>query len=219
MTDDQARQRYEETGRHLGKFDTVEQAGAAAEALHQREALQQSQHPQGQQPQITPEMAKALENAFKDEARVPMAPTPAEALPVQPINNLPQGVPGGPQGGRSLAPAGLSTMPTGGGFTPGAPMSQGGSIAMAGMLPAIENSTYSTPLLNTMAQTSPTFGASSLSPIPISTLGGWGWGSGSGFNIGGGGEGAGFSSGMAGFDGGGVGLGGGMGSFGFFGGG
>ena len=107
---------------------------------------------------------------------------------MQPINNLPQGVPGGPQGGLSLAPAGLSSLPSNA-LMPGAPGSQGGSIATAGLmpLPAIENSTYSTPLINNMATNNSTFGSSSLSPIPWQTLGSWGWGGSGGSGLGGGG--------------------------------
>jgi hypothetical protein len=153
--------------------------------------------PAVQQPQITPEMAKALENAFKDEARIPQGPPPPpEALPVPPVNNLPQGVPGGPQGGLSLAPGGLSSLPTNA-LMPATAGSQGGSIATAGLmpLPAIENSTYSTPLLDQMATGNSMFGSSSLSPISPTILGGWGWGGGSGFNMGGGGGGFDFGGG------------------------
>ena len=125
-------------------------------------------------------------------------PTPPEALPVQPINNLPQGVPGGPQGGLSLAPAGLATLPSNA-LMPATAGSQGGSIATAGLmpLPAIEQSTYSTPLIDTMATSNSTFGSSSLSPIPWQTLGSWGWGGGSGggFDFGGGGGGFDFGGG------------------------
>ena len=207
MSNEEAYQRYKETGKHLGKYDTIDEASTAAERLHQQEAQQISQHPQGQQPQITPEMAKALENAFKDEARVPQAPTPPEALPVQPINNLPQGVPGGPAGnGLSLAPAGLSSIPSNA-YMPALPGSQGGSIATMGLapLPAIENATYSTPLLDQMASSNSMFGSSSLSPISPTILGGWGWGGGGGF---GGGSGFDFGSdfGGGGFDFGGGGM-------------
>jgi len=178
--------------------------------------------PQGETaPHITPEMAKALENAFRDESKIAQAPPPPpEALPVQPVNNLPQGVPGGPQGGLSLAPGGLSSVPSNA-YMPATAGSQGGSIATAGLmpLPAIENSTYSTPLINSMATNNSTFGSSSLSPIPWQTLGSWGWGGSGGSGFGGG---SGFdfgSSGIGGssFDG--AGLSSGMGSFGFFGGG
>ena len=188
MSNEEAFQRYKDTGRHLGKYDTVDQANAAAEALHQQEALQQSQHPQGQQPTVPPELAKAFEFAFKDESRAPsMTPVPPEAMPVLPSQVAPpaQNPGGGGASGLSLAPSGLASLPTGG-FTPGAPASQGGSIAMAGTLPAIETSTFSTPLLDTTATGSP-FGASSLSPIPFNTLNNWGWGGmGSGFSGGGG---------------------------------
>jgi hypothetical protein len=53
-------------------------------------------------------------------------------------------------------------------------------------LPAIEQSTYSTPLIDTMATNNSMFGSSSLSPISPTILGGWGWGGGSGFGGGGG---------------------------------
>jgi GH24 family phage-related lysozyme (muramidase) len=177
MSNAEAEQRYRDTGKHLGKFDSVEAAGAAAEKLHQDEASRISEQPQGQQPAMTPEIAKALTDAFKDQDRVaPNAPptsTPADALPVLPAQ------PAGPAsgGGLSLAPAGLSSIPTGA-LPTGAPGSQGGGIAMAGMLPPIENSTYSTPLLDTAAANRSSFGAPGLSPIPMQTLGGWGWGGG-----------------------------------------
>jgi hypothetical protein len=106
-------------------------------------------------------------------------------------------------------------------YMPATAGSQGGSIATAGLmpLPAIENSTYSTPLINSMASNNSTFGSSSLSPIPWQTLGSWGWGGSGGSGFGGS---SGFdfgSSGIGGssFDG--AGLSSGMGSFGFFGGG
>jgi hypothetical protein len=181
MSNAEAEQRYRDTGKHLGKFDSVEAAGAAAEKLHQDEASRISEQPQGQQPAMTPEIAKALTDAFKDQDRVaPNAPptsTPADALPVLPAQ------PAGPasSGGLSLAPAGLSSVPTG--AIPGMVSSQGGAIATAGMLPPIENSTYSTPLLDTAAANRSSFGAPGLSPIPMQTLGGWGWGGGGG-NIG-----------------------------------
>jgi hypothetical protein len=78
---------------------------------------------------------------------------------------------------------------------PGAPGSQGGSIALAGVLPPIENSTYSSPLLNQTAASGGMVGG--LSPISPQVLGGWGWGGG---NIGagldwGGGGGGGFDLG------------------------
>jgi len=111
-------------------------------------------------------------------------------LPAQPATPA-----GGTAGGLSLAPSGLSQIPTG--TIPGQGASQGGSIAMAGMLPPIDNATFSSPLLNSAAASgsSPSMG---LSPIPMQTLGGWGWGGGNigagldwggggGFDLGGGG--------------------------------
>jgi hypothetical protein len=196
MSDADARQRYLETGNHLGKFDTVEQAGAAAEKLHQDEAARISEQPKGQQGAMTPEMAQALTNVYKDESRVTPdpSPPPADAMPVLPAQ--PAAPAGGTAGGLSLAPSGLSQIPTG--TIPGQGASQGGSIAMAGMLPPIDNATFSSPLLNSAAASgsSPSMG---LSPIPMQTLGGWGWGGGSsigagldwggggGFDLGGGG--------------------------------
>jgi len=196
MPDDEARARYKETGQHLGKFDTVEQAGAAAEQLHQTEAGQISQHPQGQQGAMTPGLMQALTNIFKDESRIaPEMPIPAEALPVLPAQPAAP-PPGTGSGGLSLAPGGLSSVPTGA-LAPGAMPTQGGSIAMAGMLPAIENSTYSSPLIDSAAaNTGSAFGAGNLSPIPWETLGGWGWGGGGGgFDWGGGGGGFDFGGG------------------------
>ena len=195
MSDADARQRYVETGNHLGKFDTVEQAGAAAEKLHQDEAARISEQPKGQQPAMTPEIAKALTDAYKDQSRVaPDAPTPpADALPVLPAQ--PAGPAGGTAGGLSLAPAGLSSIPTG--SIPGQGASQGGSIAMAGMLPPVENATFSSPLLDSGAASGATIGG--LSPISPQILNGWGWGGGNigagldwgggggGFDLGGGG--------------------------------
>jgi hypothetical protein len=189
----EAIKRYEETGRHLGKYDTIEQAGAAAEALHQNEARQISQHPQGPQQSITPEMMKALEGVFKDEARVPQGPPPSpNALPVLPAEAQPgpSSQPG--PAGMSLAPGGLSSMPATNPLMPGGGLpSQGGSIAMAGMLPPIENATFSSPLLDTAATGFNTGGLS-----PFNTSGGFGGfnfgslgglGGGGGFNFGGGG--------------------------------
>ena len=175
-TPEQADARYEQMHGYMDKDTGTYLAGRG-----------QPQAPQ--QPQVTPEMAKALENALKDESKGPQAPPPPpEALPVQPINNLPQGVPGGPQGGLSLAPGGLSTLPSNA-YMPAVAGSQGGSIATAGLmpLPAIENSTYSTPLINNMATNNTSFGSSSLSPIPWQTLGSWGWGGSGGSSFGGGG--------------------------------
>jgi len=211
MSNEEAYQRYKDTGRHLGKYDSIPEASAAAEALHQQEARQISEHPQGQQPQITPEMAKALENAFKDESRVPQAAAPPpEAQPVLPPDMAPQ-QPIQPGGGLpSLAPQGLNALPAGGSaaFMPG---SQGGSIAMAGMLPPIQNSTFSSPLLDSMASSgaggSTAFGAGSFMPISLDMLGGLGWGGGMGSGLGGG---SGFDfGGGGGFD-----FGGGMGGLG-----
>jgi len=228
MSNDEAVQRYRDTGNHLGKYDSIEEAGRAAEALHQNEAREISQAPKGQQPTITPEMAQAIENAMKDQERVPQAaPPPPEAQPVlppEPIQMPGQPGAGGP-GGLSLAPAGLNAPAPGisAAFMPGA--SQGGSIAMAGMLPPIQNSTFSTPLLDSMAQGpgggSAAFNAGSFMPISLDMMGGLGWGGGSGFGSGmGGGFDFGSSGGLdMGGGGGGLGLGGGMGSFGFFGGG
>ena len=194
-------------------YKTPEEAEARYQQMHDYmdkdtgRYFDQNPRPQApQQPQVTPEMAKALENAFKDEARVPQGPPPPpEALPVQPINNLPQGVPGGPQGGLPMAPGGLSSLPSNA-YMPATAGSQGGSIATAGLmpLPAIEQSTYSTPLLNTMATNNSMFGSSSLSPISPTILGGWGWGGGgSGFGGGGGFD---FGGGGGGFDFGGGGM-------------
>ena len=201
MTDAEARQRYQDTGKHLGKFDSVEQAGAAAEKLHQDEAARISEQPKGQQPaqqpQMTPQLAEALTNVYKDESRVAPdpAPAPADALPVLPAQ--PTGATPGAPGGLSLAPAGLSSIPTG--AIPGQGTSQGGSIAMAGMLPAIENSTYSTPLIDQTAATggNPSMG---LSPIAPQILQGWGWGGGNiGTGLDWGGGGGGFDLGGGGF--------------------
>lgn len=185
MSDEEAIQRYKDTGKHLGKFDTKEQSNAAAEALHQNEAAQIDTRDKGPQPvtpppppqpQLTPEMAKSLLDAFKDQSRVEPGPPPsAGVLPVLPVQPVAP-TPGPGNGGLSLAPAGLSSIPTGA-LPTGAPGSQGGGIAMAGMLPPIQNSTYSTPLLD---QTAATAGSGmGLSPIPLQTLGSWGWGGGS----------------------------------------
>jgi len=188
MPNDEAFARYKETGQHLGKFDTVEEAGVAAEKLHQDEAAAISQHPKGEQPSLSPEMAQALTNAFKDQDRVPQAPeAPAPPVVTPPAPDLPSR-PGAPSGaGLSLAPAGLMSVPTNAlAPTPG---SQGGAIAMAGMLPPIQNSTFSTPLIDQTAANTSSFGASSLSPIPFQTLNNWGWGGGNigaGFDWGGG---------------------------------
>jgi hypothetical protein len=194
MSDADARQRYVETGNHLGKFDTVEQAGAAAEKLHQDEAARISEQPKGQQGAMTPEIAQALTDVYKDQSRVAPdpSPPPADAQPVLPAQ--PATPAGGAAGGLSLAPPGLSSIPTGA-VAPGAPGSQGGSIALAGVLPPIENSTYSSPLLNQTAASGGMVGG--LSPISPQVLGGWGWGGG---NIGagldwGGGGGGGFDLG------------------------
>jgi hypothetical protein len=128
-----------------------------------------------QQPQITPGIARALEDAVKIEEQAPAAPPSAGAMPVLPGQPVAP-TPGPGNGGLSLAPAGLSSIPTGA-LPTGAPGSQGGGIAMAGMLPPIQNSTYSTPLLD---QTAATAGSGmGLSPIPLQTLGSWGWGGGS----------------------------------------
>jgi GH24 family phage-related lysozyme (muramidase) len=198
MSDADARQRYVETGNHLGKFDTVEQAGAAAEKLHQDEAARISEQPKGQQPAMTPEIAKALTDVYKDESRVApdMPAPPADAMPVLPAQ--PATPAGGAAGGLSLAPPGLSSIPTG--SIPGQGASQGGSIALAGMLPPIENATYSSPLLNQTAASGGMVGG--LSPISPQVLGGWGWGGGNigaGLDWGGGGGGGGFDFGSGGF--------------------
>lgn len=197
MSDEEAVQRYNATGKHLGKFDTVEEAGAAAEKLHQDEAARISQQPKGEQPAMTPELAAAFLESVKDQSRVePAAQTPTEALPVTPAQ--PAGpIPNAGSGGLSLAPPGLNSIPTG--AMPGTPGSQGGTIAMAGMLPPIQNATFSSPLLDTQAAGNAMFGSSNLSPIPPQILNGWGWGGGSsigaGFDWGGGGgfSGGGFS--------------------------
>jgi hypothetical protein len=182
MSDAEARQRYVETGKHLGKFDTVEQAGAAAEKLHQDEAARISEQPKGQQGAMTPEMAKALTDAYKDESRVApdMPAPPADAMPVLPAQ--PATPAGGTAGGLSLAPPGLSSIPTGA-VAPGAPGSQGGSIALAGMLPPIENATFSSPLIDQTAARGGGAGMG-LSPIAPQILQGWGWGGGSGIGAG-----------------------------------
>jgi hypothetical protein len=216
MTEPEAIKRYEETGNHLGKYDTPEEAGRAAEALHQNEAREISQHPQGQQPTITPEMAQAIENAMKDQERMPQAaPPPPEAQPVLPPEpiQMPGAAPGGAPGGLSLAPVGLQQGGVGGSaaFMPAG--TQGGSIAMAGMLPPIQNSTFSSPLLDSMAQGpgggSSAFNAGSFMPISLDMLGGLGWGGGSGFGSGSMGGGFDFGGG-GGFDMGGGGMGGGF---------
>jgi len=193
MSNEEAIQRYDATGNHLGKFDTVEEAGAAAEKLHQEEASRISQQPKGEQPAMTPEMAKAFLDSVKDQSRVPpSAPTPpADALPVLPAQ--PAGpAPDAGAGGLSLAPSGLSSIPTGALNTGPAP-SQGGATAMLGVLPPIQNATFSTPLLDQAATGG---SAMSMSPIPFQTLNSWGWGGGGigggGFDWGGGG-GGGFS--------------------------
>lgn len=165
----------------------------------------QGQPPPQELGQMTPGIAQALQGVFQGEAAPPMAPIPAEAMPVLPVQpEGPMGLgAGGGAGGLSLAPAGLSSVPTGA-LNTGALPSQGGSIAMAGMLPPIENATYSSPLLDSSAvNTGSAFGAGNLSPIPWETLGGWGWGGGGGggFDFGGG-SGFDFGSGMSfgGFD-------------------
>ena len=183
MSDREAVQRYQDTGRHLGKFDSIEEAGAAAEALHQAEAQQQSQHPQGQQPTMTPEMAKAFENLFKDQSRVPQLEVPPDAQPVLPSSQ--PGTPGVP-GGLSLAPPGLQNL-----TTPGAgpfqnafmPASQGGSIATAGFQPQ-QTGVFSTPLLDAAAQQqqSPSAGLFSGGLTPWASGGFGGFGGFNGFN-------------------------------------
>jgi hypothetical protein len=144
---------------------------------------------------MTPELANALRNAFADqEARAPQIPVNPNAQPVLPVQPsgppLQHGVEGG-AGSLSLAPAGLASVPTG---APGAPASQGGSIAMAGMLPPIQNATFTSPLINQTAASSGS--GMGLSPIPFPTLQGWGWGGGGGggFDFGGGGGGFDFGS-------------------------
>jgi len=152
-----------------------------------------------QTPQLvmTPEIAQALTDVYNDEgSRVAPdpSPPPADAQPVLPAQ--PATPAGGTAGGLSLAPPGLSSIPTGA-VAPGAPGSQGGSIALAGVLPPIENSTYSSPLLNQTAASGGMVGG--LSPISPQVLGGWGWGGG---NIGAGldwGGGGGFDMGGGGF--------------------
>jgi hypothetical protein len=158
--------------------------------------------PQGaQQPTVTPEMAEAIQNAMQEQAAPPAMPAiPPEAQPVLPPEpiQMPGQPGGGGPGGLSLAPVGLQQGGVGGSaaFMPGA--SQGGSIAMAGMLPPIQNSTFSTPLLDSMASTpgggSSAFNAGSFMPISLDMMGGLGWGggfgsglSGGGFDFGGGG--------------------------------
>jgi hypothetical protein len=172
-----------ETGAPPGKSDAVEQPVSPPQ-------------PQGA---MTPEIAKALTDVYSgEESRVaPEMPTPpADAMPVLPAQ--PAGPAGGTAGGLSLAPAGLSSIPTG--SIPGQGASQGGSIAMAGMLPPVENATFSSPLLDSGAASGATIGG--LSPISPQILNGWGWGGGGG-NIGagldwGGGGGGGFDFGGAG---------------------
>ena len=147
------------------------------------------EQPAPSQGAMTPEMAQALTNVFENESRIASEPlAPEAALPVLPAQPAVP-APGAGGGGLSLAPAGLSSIPTG--ALSGAPGSQGGSIAMAGMLPPIQNATFSTPLLDQTAASGSTIGQGNLTPIPWETLGSWGWGGGSsigsGFDWGGGG--------------------------------
>ena len=175
MSNDEAVQRYRDTGNHLGKYDTPEAAGAAAEALHQREAGAISQHPKGVQPTLPPDLIKALQDVFKDESRVPQAaPPPPDSQPVLPsqVAPMPQAPPGGGGGGLSLAPNGLNGPGSDAGAQPGATLTQGAPIAMAGLmpLPPIQDTSWTPPSTN-------------LSPIPWDTVNGWG----GGFDFGGGG--------------------------------
>jgi hypothetical protein len=136
--------------------------------------------PQGEtRPQITPAMAKAFEDAVKiDNGPLPLLPQP-DAQPV-----LPSSQPGGPGNMLSLAPPGLQLPPAEAiaqtGFAPlslAPPGSQGGSIAMAGLMP--QTGVFSTPLLDAAA-TQPTMGQGSLAPFPWAETANWGWGGSSG---------------------------------------
>ena len=137
------------------------------QATSEPEATTPTQAPQGETaPQMTPELARAFENAFKIDMGPLAPPIPPDAQPV-----LPSSQPGGPGGGLSLAPPGLQNLsaltapgagPYQSAFMPG---SQGGSIATAGFQP--QTGVFSTPLLDQAAAQSGSggFAASSFSPI------------------------------------------------------
>jgi hypothetical protein len=118
--------------------------------------------------QITPEIAKALENAVKDQERAPSLQPPPGAQPVQLPSQVAPPMPGAP-GGPTVPGPGGALMP---GVAPQMMMeaSQGNPIAMMGLSP-IAPAPLSTPL--TQQQ-----------PIPWTDppSGGWGGWSGGGFD-------------------------------------
>lgn len=86
----------------------------------------------GRGQQITPEIAKALENAVKDQERAPSLQSPPGAQPVQLPSQVAPPMPGAPGGPTVPGPGGALTMP---GVSPQMMMeaSQGNPIAMMGV--------------------------------------------------------------------------------------
>ena len=71
MSDDEAIRQYLETGRYLGKFNTVAEADAYAKALHERQAtlpltnpVPDRSRPTPQMPSITPRQARQSEEGY-----------------------------------------------------------------------------------------------------------------------------------------------------------
>ena len=200
-TPEQADARYEQMHGYMDK-DT----GAYLAGRGQPQAPQQPQQPQSAAPQITPEMAKAIENAVKIDSGPPVVAQP-DAQPV-----LTSSQPGDAGAGLSLAPSGLQNLPAGL-AAPGAgpmqsafmPGSQGGGIAMLGVQP--QTGVFSTPLLDSaVQQPAGSFAAGSLSPIAPQFMG---WGGGFGGTSGGSGFGGMYGDSMLGSE---VGMGNTMGS-------
>jgi hypothetical protein len=197
-TPEQADARYEQMHGYMDKDTGAYMAG--------RGQPQAPQQPQSAAPQITPEMAKAIENAVKIDSGPPVVAQP-DAQPV-----LTSSQPGGAGAGLSLAPSGLQNLPAGL-AAPGAgpmqsafmPGSQGGGIAMLGVQP--QTGVFSTPLLDSaVQQPAGSFAAGSLSPIAPQFMG---WGGGFGGTSGGSGFGGMYGDSMLGSE---VGMGNTMGS-------
>ena len=133
------------------------------------------------QPQVTPEMAKALTESVKDQGRPPgvqMKPPPMRSRWARPPRSRAARrvrrascVAGSAREGLADASGGRAGMPG----------SQGGGIAMLGLMPMARsrsiNAVFSTPLLESVAQ-APQIGRRQLAPIPWQDRGGWGWGGG-----------------------------------------